>query len=56
MKTVIVYDRQGREVESTNMAKTAREMGIGVSTLQRRVKDGNWIHRDGYVPVRVRAV
>lgn len=53
-RKVIVSDRRGREVEMRSMAHTAREMGIGLATLRRRVADGNWIHREGYVAVRVR--
>lgn len=53
-KAVEVYDRQGRSVRVRSMAETARIMGIGLNTLRRRVADGNWIIRDGYVPVKVK--
>lgn len=51
---VTVYDRAGREITLPSIARTAREMGIHVTQLQRRLKDGNWIRREGYVSVRVR--
>ena len=53
---VTVYDRAGREITLPSIARTAREMGIHVTQLQRRLKDGGWIRREGYVPVRVRTV
>lgn len=51
---VTVYDRDGREITLPSIARTAREMGIHVTQLQRRLKDGCWIQREGYVSVRVR--
>lgn len=54
MVPVIVFDRQGREMRMPSIARAAREMGIHVTQLQRRLKDGNWIRREGYVSVRVR--
>lgn len=51
---VTVYDRAGREVTLPSIARTAREMGIHVTQLQRRLKDGCWIRREGYVSVRVK--
>lgn len=51
---VTVYDRQGREIQMPSIRRTAREMGVSESTIRSRLRDGNWIHRDGYVPVRVR--
>ena len=51
---VTVYDRAGREITLPSIARTAREMGVPASTLRNRVKDGNWIRREGYVSVRVR--
>ena len=56
MKTIIVSDSGGREVVVRNLRKTAEVMGIHENTLRKRVADGNWIHREGFVPVRVRAV
>lgn len=53
-KVVEVYDKKGRSVRVRSMAETARIMGIGLNTLKRRVADGNWIIRDGYVPVKVK--
>ena len=53
-RKVIVYDRKGTEIIMPSIARTAREMGVSESFLQKRIKDGFWIHRDGYVPVRVR--
>ena len=53
-KKVTVYDRQGREIEMPSVARTAREMGVSQSLIHRRLKDGLWIHRPGYVSVRVR--
>ena len=53
-RRVTVYSRDGREVEMASIAKTAREMGVSQSLIHRRLKDGLWIHRDGYVAVRVR--
>ena len=55
-KRVTVYSRDGREIEMPSVAKTAREMGVSQSLIHRRLKDGLWIHRDGYVAVRVRGV
>lgn len=52
-KAVEVYDKKGRSVRVRSMAETARIMGIGLNTLKRRISDGNWIIRDGYVPVKV---
>lgn len=51
---VTVYDRAGREITLPSIARTAREMGIHVTQLQRRLKDGNWILRPGYVAVKVK--
>jgi hypothetical protein len=51
---VTVYDRQGREIQMPSIRRTAREMGVSEFTIRARLRDGNWIHRDGYVPVRVR--
>lgn len=56
MKTIIITDSLGRQVEMRNLKKTARVMGIHENTLRNRVRDGNWIHREGYVPVRARTV
>ena len=53
-RRVTVYSRDGREVEMASIAKTAREMGVSQSLIHRRLKDGLWIHRPGYVSVRVR--
>ena len=53
-RAVTVYDRAGREITLPSIARTAREMGIHVTQLQRRLKDGNWIRREGYCAVRVR--
>jgi len=53
-KKVIVSDRKGTEITMPSIAKTAREMKVSESFLHHRIKDGYWIHRDGYVPVRVR--
>ena len=52
---VTVFDRQGREIRMPSIRRTAREMGVSEWTIRNRLRDGNWIHRDGYVPVRVRA-
>lgn len=54
MRQILVSDRRGREIEMRSIALTAREMGIAPSTVKKRLDDGNWIHRVGYVPVRVR--
>ena len=54
MRAVIVYDRSGREVRVPSVAECARRIGIAGTTLRNRIRDGRWIHRDGYVPVRVR--
>ncbi len=54
MRAVIVYDRSGREIRVPSVAGCARRMGMAVTTLRNRLKDGRWIHRDGYTPVRVR--
>ena len=53
-KKIIVYDRKGNEITMPSIAKTAREMKVSEHLLYNRVRDGLWIHRDGYVPVRVR--
>lgn len=55
-KPITVYDRVGREIQMPSIAKTSREMGIPTTVIQRRLKDGCWIQRDGYVSVRVRKV
>lgn len=55
-KPITVYDRVGREIQMSSIAKTSREMGIPTTVIQRRLKDGGWIRREGYVPVRVRTV
>lgn len=54
MREVIVYDRSGREVRVPSVAECARRIGIAGTTLRNRLRDGRWIHRDGYTPVRVR--
>lgn len=51
---VTVYDRQGREIQMPSIRRTAREMGVSEFTIRARLRDGGWIHRDGYVPVRVK--
>lgn len=55
-KRVVVYDRRGREIEMPSVSKTAREMGVSQGLIHKRIKDGLWIHRDGYVPVRVKGI
>lgn len=54
MRTITISDGRGREITMPSVARASREMGVPASTLRNRLKDGNWIHRDGYVPVRVR--
>ena len=54
MRSVEVYDRQGRVIVMPSVAKTAREMGLSQVTIWRRINDRRWIIREGYVPVRVR--
>lgn len=54
MRAVIVYDRSGREIRVPSVTECARRIGIAGTTLRNRLKDGRWIHRDGYVSVRVR--
>ena len=56
MKTIIVSDSGGREVELPSIARMARETGLHRTEITRRIKDGGWIKREGFVPVRVRAV
>ena len=53
-RKVIVYDRRGREIEMPSVARTAREMGVSQKLIYKRIGDGLWIHRDGYVAVRVK--
>ena len=53
-RKVIVYDRRGREIEMPSVARTAREMGVSQKLIYKRIGDGLWIHRPGYVSVRVR--
>ena len=55
-RAVTVYDKAGREITLPSIARASREMGVPASTLRNRVKDGNWILREGYVSVRVKAV
>ena len=54
-KPITIYDRRGREIEMPSIKKAAREMGVSENLLRRRINDGLWIHREGYVPVRVKA-
>lgn len=54
MKSIEVYDRSGNVIRMRSIARTAREMKISPITIRRRLADGLWIIRDGYVPVRVR--
>lgn len=54
-RAITVYDRRGREIEMPSIKKAAREMGVSENLLRRRINDGLWIHREGYVPVRVKA-
>ena len=54
MREVIVYDRQGREIRLPSIARLARETGLHRTAIARRLNDGGWIKREGYVPVRVR--
>ena len=54
-KPITIYDRRGREIEMPSIKKAAREMGVSEKLIQRRLADGLWIHREGYVPVRVKA-
>ena len=53
-RAVTVYDKAGREITLPSIARASREMGVPASTLRNRVKDGNWILREGYCAVRVR--
>ena len=53
-KPITIYDRRGREIEMPSIKKAAREMGVSENLLRRRINDGLWIHREGYVPVRVK--
>lgn len=55
-KAVEVYDRHGRSFSFPSIAKAARELRMDYSVVKTRVRDGNWIHRDGYVAVRVRRI
>ena len=54
MRSVEVYDRSGNVIRMRSIARTAREMKVSKTTIRRRLADGHWIIRDGYVPVRVR--
>ena len=54
MKAIIVYDKQGREIKLPSIARMARETGLHRTAIDRRLKDGGWIRREGYVSVRVR--
>ena len=54
MRSIEVYDRSGNVIRMRSIAITAREMKISSITIRKRLADGNWIIRDGYVPVRVR--
>ena len=54
MRSIEVYDRSGNVIRMRSIARTAREMRISPITIRRRLADGLWIIRDGYVPVRVR--
>ena len=54
MKTIIVYDSQGREITLPSIARMARETGLHRTAIARRLRDGGWIRREGFVPVRVR--
>jgi len=54
VRSVVVFDGKGRQIEMPSIALTAKEMGMPPSTVWKRISDGNWIHRDGYVPVKVR--
>ena len=56
MRAIIVYDSQGREIRLPSIARMARQTGLHRTAIARRLKDGGWIRRDGYVPVRVRTV
>ena len=56
MRAIIVSDRQGREIELPSIERMARETGLHRTEITRRIKDGGWIKREGFVPVRVRAV
>ena len=53
-RPIIVYDKKGREVMMPSISKAAKAMGISDKQIYDRLKDGNWIHREGFVPVRVR--
>lgn len=54
MKAIIVYDSKGREIRLPSIARMARETGLHRTAIARRLNDGGWIKREGYVPVRVR--
>ena len=54
MRAVTVYDKAGREITLPSIARASREMGLHRTEIARRLKDGGWIRREGYVPVRVR--
>lgn len=56
MKAIIVYDSRGREIRLPSIARMAKETGLHRTAIARRLKDGGWIRRDGYEPVRVRTV
>lgn len=53
---VEVYDRSGRSIEMPSITSAAVAMNVSAVTIRRRLRDGLWIVRDGYVPVRVRRV
>lgn len=54
MRAVTVYDKAGREITLPSIARASREMGLHRTEIVRRLKDGGWIRREGFVPVRVR--
>ena len=52
---VTIYDGKGNEVDFPTIKRASQELGVNESILQKRLKDGNWIHRkNGGVPIRIK--
>lgn len=53
-KPVVIFNRMGNEYLCDSIAQAAQALNVNRATLRRRIGDGNWIHTDTGVAVRVR--
>ena len=52
---VTIYDGKGNEVDFPSIKRASQELGVNETVLQKRLKDGHWIHRkNGLAPLRIK--